>query len=193
MSRSRAFLLSAVLLVSPVLLAAKQKATQDFNTFLATFKTAVEHKDTGTLASLMSPSFDFNRATNVPPGDVFSALDLNHGQQWLNLQQAVQGTPVGYAGNGPYKNSRVLRCTPLEMTSNCLVIFKKDSQHRWRWRAMVMPIVSAPIYANPFFFLGMERRVAPLKPGKLPRFQAVFKASQFQQLNGSMVADSHTG
>jgi hypothetical protein len=139
MSRWRAFLLSAVLLVNPLLLAAKQKATQDFNTFLATFKTAVEQKDTHTLASLMSPSFDFNRATNVLPGAVFSALDLNHGQQWLNLQQAVQGTPVPYAGSGPYKNSRVLRCTPLEVTSNCLVIFKKDSQNRWRWRAMVMP------------------------------------------------------
>ncbi|MFI5086903.1 MAG: hypothetical protein ACHP7I_00785 [Terriglobales bacterium] len=141
MSRSRAFLLSAVLLVNPVLLAAKQKATQDFNTFFATFKTAVEHKDTDTLASLMSASFDFFRATNVPPGAVFSALDSNHGQQWLNLQQAVQGTPVPYAGSGPYKNSRVLRCTPIAVVYNCLVIFQKDSQHRWRWRAMVMPTV----------------------------------------------------
>ena len=116
MSRSRAFLLSAVLLVNPVLLAATQKATKDFNTFLATFKTAVEKKDTETLARLMSPSFDFIRATNVPPGAVFSALDSNHGQQWLNLQQAVQGTPVPYAGSGPYKNSRVLRCTPLAVS-----------------------------------------------------------------------------
>jgi len=141
MSRSRAFLLSAVLLVNPVLLAAKQKATQDFNAFFATFKTAVAHKDTDTLARLMSPSFDFIRATNVPPGAVFSALDLNHGQQWLNLQQAVQGTPVPYAGSGPYKNSRVLQCTPIAVVYNCLVIFQKDSQHRWRWRAMVMPTV----------------------------------------------------
>ena len=139
MSRSLAFLLSVVLLVNPVLLAAKQKATQDFNRFFAAFKTAVEHKDADTLASLMSPSFDFFRAANVAPGAVFSALDSNHGQQWLNLQQAVQGTPVPYAGSGPYKNSRVLRCTPLAATDNCLVIFKKDSQHRWRWRAMVMP------------------------------------------------------
>lgn len=149
MYRTRAFLLSAILLVNPVLLAAKQRATQDFNTFLATFKTAVEHKDTGMLASLMSPSFDFNRATNVPPGAVFSALDLNHGQQWLNLQQAAQGTPVSYAGSGPYKDSRVLRCTPLEMTSNCLVIFKQDSQHRWRWRAMVMPAWDGPAGSPP--------------------------------------------
>jgi hypothetical protein len=161
MSRSLAFLLSVFLLVNPVFLAAKQKATQDFNTFFAAFKTAVEHKDTDTLASLMSPSFDFIRATNVPQGAVFSALDSNGGQQWLNLQQAVQGTPVRYAESGPYKNSRVLRCTPLAATDNCLVIFKKDSQHRWRWRAMVMPTVRAPIYANPFFFLGRERRVAP--------------------------------
>ena len=161
MCRARAFLLSAILLVNPVLLAAKQKATQDFTTFLAAFKTAVEHKDTDTLTSLMSASFDFIRATNVPPGAVFSGLDSNHGQQWRNLQQAVQGTPVKYAGSGPYQNSRVLRCTPLAATDNCLVIFEKDSQHRWRWRAMVMPTVRAPIFANPFFFLGMDRRVAP--------------------------------
>ena len=139
MSRSRAFLLSAILLLNPMLLGTKQKATQDFNTFLATFKSAVEQKDTETLARLMSPSFDFIRATNVPPGAVFSGLDSNHGQQWLNLQQALQGTPMKYAGSGPYKNSRVLRCTPIEVDSNCLVIFQKDSQHRWRWRAMVMP------------------------------------------------------
>jgi hypothetical protein len=124
-----------------MLLGTKQKDTQDYNTFLATFRIAVEKKDTETLARLMSPSFDFIRATNVPPGAVFSGLDSNHGQQWLNLQQAVQGTPVPYAGSGPYKNSRVLRCTPMEAGSNCLVIFKKDSQHRWRWRAMVMPTV----------------------------------------------------
>ena len=139
MSRSGALLLSAVLLVNPVHLAAKQKATQDFNTFLATFKTAVAQKDTDALASLMSPRFDFIRATDVPPGAVFSGLDSNHGQQWLNLRQAVQGTPVPYAGSGPYKNSRVLRCTPLQVTDNCLIIFMKDSQNRWRWRAMVMP------------------------------------------------------
>jgi hypothetical protein len=139
MSRACAFFLSAVLLVNPMLLPAKQKANQDFNRFLATFKTAVEQKDRATLASLMSPRFDFIRATNVPPGAVFSGLDSNGGQQWLNLQQAVQGTPVRYAGSGPYKNSRVLRCTPLEVISSCLVIFQKDSQNRWRWRAMVMP------------------------------------------------------
>jgi hypothetical protein len=45
MSRACAFFLSAVLLVNPMLLPAKQKANQDFNRFLATFKTAVEQKD----------------------------------------------------------------------------------------------------------------------------------------------------
>ena len=139
MSRSGAFLLSAVLLVNPALLAAQQKATQDFTRFLATFKTAVEKKDTKTLTNLMSPGFDFISANNVPPGAVFSGLDLNHGQQWMNLQQALQGTPVPYAGSGPYQNSRVLRCTPLDANCNCLVIFKQDTQNRWRWRAMVMP------------------------------------------------------
>ncbi len=139
MSRSRALLLSVILLVNPVLLAARQKAAPDFNTFLATFRTAVEHQDRTTLASLMSPGFDFIRATNVPPGVVFSGLDANGGQQWLNLRQALQGAPVPYAGSGPYKNSRVLRCTPVAVVYNCLVIFNQDSQHRWRWRAMVMP------------------------------------------------------
>lgn len=139
MSRSRALLLSAVLLVNPVLLAAQQKATPDFNTFLATFKSAVEQKHRDTLARLMSPSFDFIRATNVPRGAVFSGLDSNGGQQWLNLQKAVQGAPVPYAGSGPYKNSRVLRCTPTDVVYNCLVIFQKDPQNRWRWRAMIMP------------------------------------------------------
>jgi hypothetical protein len=168
MSRWRAFLLSAVLLLNPMLLAAKQKATQDFNTFLATFTTAVERKDKETLARLMSPSFDFIRATNVPPGTVFIALDSNSGQQWLNLQQAVQGTPVPYAGRGPYKNSRVLRCTALAATDNCLVIFQKDSQHRWRWRAMVMPTLRAPIYANPLFPPTSNCRRSPLGALLLP-------------------------
>jgi len=139
MSRSRASLLLAVLLVNPAFFATKQKATQDFSTFFATFKTAVKQKDTGTLASLMSPRFDFISATNVAPVDVFRGLDSNAGQQWLNLQQAVQGTPIPYAGSGPYKNSRVLKCTPSQVIYNCLVIFNKDSQNRWRWRAMVMP------------------------------------------------------
>ncbi len=139
MSRWRAFLLSAVFLVNPVLLAAKQIAIQDFNAFFAIFKTAVEHKERDTLANLMAPSFDFIRATNVPPGVVFSGLDSSGGRQWLNLQQAVQGSPMPYAGSGPYRNSRVLQCTPTDAIYNCLIIFQKDSQHRWRWRAMIMP------------------------------------------------------
>ena len=145
MLSTRAFLLSVVLLLNPALLGATQKSKGEFETFLDIFKTAVARKDTNTLVRLMALDFDFMRATNVPPGAVFAALNANHDQQWLNLQQAAQGTPVPYEGGGPYKHSRVLRCTPLEAGSNCLVIFKKDSSNRWRWRAMVMPtVVSAP-------------------------------------------------
>jgi len=139
MSRLGALLLSAILLVDPVLLAAQPEATQDFNTFFATFRTAVEQKDTATLASLMSPRFDFIRATNVAHDDVFNGLNSSDGQQWLNLQQAVQGTPVVYTGSGTYKKSRMLQCTANVVIYNCLVVFKKDSQNRWRWRAMIMP------------------------------------------------------
>ena len=141
MLRTRAFLLSTVLLLNPVLLGATQKAKGEFDTFFDMFKTAVARKDTGTLVRLMALNFDFIRATNVPPGAVFSGLNADNDRQWLNLQQAAQATPVPYEGGGPYKNSRVLRCTPMEAGSNCLVIFKKDSSHRWRWRAMVMPTV----------------------------------------------------
>ena len=133
MSRSRTLLLSAILLVNPVLLAAPQEATQDFNMFFVTFKTAVEQKDTATLASLMSPRFDFIFATNVAQDDVFSGLNSNDDQQWINLLQAVQGTPVG-----TYRKSRVLQCTADEVIYKCQVVFNKDSRNRWRWRAMVM-------------------------------------------------------
>ena len=136
---SRALLLAAVLLINPVLLATPQKPTNDFDTFFAAFKAAVEQKNRAVLASLMSPHFDFILATNVSKAAVFSGLDSSDGQQWHNLRQALEGTPVPYAGDGPYRNSRVLRCTPINVTSNCLVIFSKVSHKGWRWRAMVMP------------------------------------------------------
>ena len=44
----------------------------------------------------MAPRFDFILAQNVAPADVFDALDANGGQQWSNLQRAVEGQPVAY-------------------------------------------------------------------------------------------------
>lgn len=131
-------LLLAIALLAPMSLRA-QKNTSDFDTFYKTFQSAVQQRDTGTLADLMSSNFDFIFSSNVPPAAVFNGLTSNGAQQWDNLQQAVQGTPAPYRGSGPYKNARVLQCTPNEVIYNCLVVFKKDGQGRWRWRAMVMP------------------------------------------------------
>jgi hypothetical protein len=130
-------LLLVLLLGSPILLFGQ--SSTDFSTFFATFKAAVQRKDTAILARLMAARFDFIRSTNVAPAAVFDGLAADNGQQWANLQQAVQGTPVIYNDGGPYKNSRVLQCVPNAQSYNCLVIFKKDSQSRWRWKAMVMP------------------------------------------------------
>lgn len=139
MFRSRMLLfIAAILALAPGSLNG-QKSTNDFDAFYKTFTTAVQQKDTSTLASLMAPRFDFIFSSNAPQQAVFDGLASDGGQQWDNLQQAVQGTPTPYTSSGPYKNSRVLSCTPNEVIYNCLVVFKKDSQNRWRWRAMVMP------------------------------------------------------
>ncbi len=138
MYQPRILFLAAVLLLSPALRAG-QNSTSDFNAFFNTFKTAAVHKDTVTLKKLMASHFDFMYAVNVRPADVFAGLDSDNGQQWTNLQKAAQSTPVPYNGDGPYRNSRVLQCVPNQAIYECLVVFKKDSQKRWRWKAMVMP------------------------------------------------------
>ena len=116
-----------------------QSSSNSFSAFYKTFKTAVQQKDTGALAGLMSSRFDFIFSTNVPAPAVFDGLASNGGQQMSNLQQAVQGTPVPYSGAGPYQGARVLPCTPSQVIYNCLVVFKRNSQGQWQWRAMVMP------------------------------------------------------
>ena len=113
--------------------------TRDFASFFVKFKTAVEQRDEKALSGLMSPSFSFIRAENVPPADVFRGLDADAGRQWQNLQQAVLGQPIDYRAGGTTTVAKVLRCTPTEQIYNCLVIFTRDSRLGWRWKGMVMP------------------------------------------------------
>ena len=137
MLRSLLLILAAVLLMSPVFLSGQ--GSDHFDAFFSNFKVAVQQKDTATLDKMMDSKFDFIRATSVPHQTVFEGLDSDNGRQWINLKQAVRGTPELYKGNGPYENSRVLRCTPIRMAFNCVIVFKLDSQNHWRWKAMVMP------------------------------------------------------
>ena len=138
MSSLRKLLLPAMVFVATAMLLDAQTGGGDFGAFYQKFTTAVLQQDTATLDTLMAPHFDFIFSTDVPHQAVFDGLAAEEGQQWDNLQQAVQGTPVPYAGGGPYRNSRVLSCTPNEVIYNCLVVFKKDGQGRWRWRAIVI-------------------------------------------------------
>jgi hypothetical protein len=129
-------LLGLLLLGSEILTA---QSSKDFSTFFAKFKTAVGQKDQATLTTLMSPSFAFIRAENVPPAEVFNGLDANGGLQWTNLQQGVQGQPTSYQLKGSSAPARVLQCTTTEPIYSCLVIFQQDGQHKWRWKGMIMP------------------------------------------------------
>jgi len=113
--------------------------TTDFASFFVKFKTAVKQRDEKALTDLMSPSFAFIRAENVPPAEVFRGLDADGGRQWQNLQQAVLGQPADYNGGKTVTAAKVLRCTPTEQIYNCLVIFTTDSRLGWRWKGMVMP------------------------------------------------------
>ena len=125
------------LLVLGSTLLAGQNSPQGFDTFLSKFRTAVAQKDQATLTGLMARHFDFIRAQNVPPAEVFSGLAANNGLQWSNLQQAAQGQPVPYTNSG--SSGQALQCTPTEPIYSCMVIFQQDSQRRWRWKGMIMP------------------------------------------------------
>lgn len=116
-----------------------QNAEPDFNAFFAKFKAAVAQKDTPTLTTLMMPGFNFIRAQNVSPADVFKGLDADGGLQWTNLQQAVQGQPSPYQPQGSNARARVLQCTPTERIYSCFVFFQQDAHHRWCWKSMIMP------------------------------------------------------
>ena len=138
MMRRYAFCLLGLLLLRPAMLVG-QNSQQDFNVFFAKFKLAVAHKDTATLTSLMMPGFNFIRAQNVSPAEVFKGLDANQGLQWTNLQQSVQGQPRPYQAQGVNTPIRVLPCTPTEAIYSCVVMFQQDPRHRWRGKSMVMP------------------------------------------------------
>jgi hypothetical protein len=138
MKRRNALSLFGLLLLCPAMLAG-QNPQPDFSPFFAKFKAAVAQKDTATLTTLMAPAFDFVRAQNVPPTDVFKGLDANDGLQWTNLQQSVQRQPAPYHFQGSNAPARVLQCTPTDVIYSCLVVFQQDSHHRWRWKSMIMP------------------------------------------------------
>jgi hypothetical protein len=112
---------------------------QDFDVFFAKFKLAVAQKDAATLMTSMMPSFNFIRAQNVSPSDVFKGLDVNGGLQWTNLQQSVLGQPMLYRPADSNTPTRVLQCTPTDTIYMCLVMFQQDVHHRWRWKSMIMP------------------------------------------------------
>jgi hypothetical protein len=138
MIRRYAFRLLGLLLLSPAMLLG-QNPQPEFGEFFARFKTAVAQRDAAALTTLMAPGFNFIRAQNVSPTDVFKGLDANDGLQWTNLQQAVQGQPAPYQIQGSKSPARVLQCTPTQPIYSCLVIFRQDSHGHWRWKSMIMP------------------------------------------------------
>jgi hypothetical protein len=116
----------------------QQSGSSDFGKFYANFKAAVANHDKQRLQRMMAPHFEFLKAANVAPADVFRALDQNNGQQWKNLQRAVlQGTPT--AQNYGDHPARVLWCAPTQVIYNCYVVFEKDNSARWKWLGFVMP------------------------------------------------------
>jgi hypothetical protein len=116
----------------------QQSSNRHFDEFYAKFKTAVATQDKRRLQQMMASNFEFLRAADVAPADVFKALDQNNQQQWRNLELAVQrGSPV--AQNYENHPARLLWCTPIQVIYNCYVVFQKDTAGRWRWKGFVMP------------------------------------------------------
>jgi len=149
MAWRRSSLLCTVTLLAlcPVVLAGSKDHGKDrsFDRFFAQFKAAVARKDEATLTKLMAPRFDFIRGLSVPPPVVFQGLAADGGRQWANLQDAVSRPPIVPSPQDSAPARRFLRCTPIfdtgEYRYNCLVIFEQDSQQRWRWKGMIMPII----------------------------------------------------
>jgi hypothetical protein len=137
MNHGHRFLLVLLLALSGNL--AAQSAPKDFTAFFSKFKGAVAQQDQTTLTGLMASPFAFIRAQDVPPAQVFAGLAADHGLQWQNLQQAVQGQPGSYHSDSFPDPARVLQCTPTEPIYSCLVVFTQDAQRHWRWKAMIMP------------------------------------------------------
>ena len=98
-----------------------QNSSGNFDQFYSSFKTAVAQKNEAVLTKMMAPQFGFLRAENVAPAEVFQALASNGGQQWANLQSAVQQQqqPTVYQAKSKLP-TRVLNCTPDQTIYNCL-------------------------------------------------------------------------
>jgi len=126
-------------LLLPSLGAGGQSNQGQFDAFFASFKAAVASKDSVTLEKLMAAEFDYFQAHKVAPADVFKSLDAQNGQQWANLQSAVQNQPVKFKDGYGGKPARALQCTPTNVIYRCYVVFQQDTQHHWKWKAMIMP------------------------------------------------------
>jgi hypothetical protein len=131
-------LMAIALAPIPAIPSHAQSAGAKFDQFYASFKAAVAHRDKRRLQRMMASNFEFFRAADVAPTDVFRALDQNNQQQWRNLQLAIQqGAPV--AQNYRDHSARLLWCTPSQVIYNCYVVFQKDSFGCWKWKGFVMP------------------------------------------------------
>jgi hypothetical protein len=109
-----------------------------FDAFYASFRAAVTNRDENRLQRMMASHFEFLRAANVVPADVFRALDQDNGQLWKNLQLAMQrGVPVAQS----YRNhpARLVSCTPNQVIYNCYIVFEEGRSGRWKWKGFVMP------------------------------------------------------
>lgn len=135
-------LCATFLLAAPAPAAGRDGAA--FNRFYASFRDAVARKDEAALRKLMAPDFNFIRGTNVSWDKVFQGLAAEQGRQWANLQQSVQGQPVVVESKNQEPPTRVLRCTPTDVTYNCLVVFTQDRSGSWRWQGLIMPPRSSP-------------------------------------------------
>jgi hypothetical protein len=122
----------------PLVRSQAQPTAAQFYEFYASFRAAVTNRDETRLQRMMASHFEFLRAANIRPADVFRALDQNNGQQWKNLQLAVQrGVPGAQSyGNHP---ARVLSCTPNQVIYNCYIVFEENNSGLWKWKGFVMP------------------------------------------------------
>jgi hypothetical protein len=92
MPRSRyAVCFVGLLLLRPAVLTG-QHSQQDFTVFFAKFKPAVMQKDAPKLTTLMMPNFNFIRAQNASPADVFKGLDANGGSAMDQPATVCPGT-----------------------------------------------------------------------------------------------------
>jgi len=133
------WLLSVLLVVAVPLRSDSKKGGNKFSSFWGEFRAAVTHKDEPALARLMAPHFQFIRAVDVAPADVFKGLNADGGRGWANLQDSLRRQPIVYRPQASARPQRLLTCTPTDATYNCLIVFEQDDQHHWQWKGMIMP------------------------------------------------------